>query len=86
MSQIDVTSEASGTPTADATVDVTARRRKSHFENKVEIIEPLGTGKVFKAPDHGVLRVKLNDDDFNGNTWKVEAGLQHHASVGYSPK
>jgi len=52
----------------------------------MEIIEPVGTGRVFKAPGHGVLKVMINEDDFNENEWKVEGGLQHHASVGYSPK
>ncbi|MCB9679194.1 MAG: hypothetical protein H6737_29090 [Alphaproteobacteria bacterium] len=52
----------------------------------MEIIEPVGTGRVWKAPAHGVITVMINDNDFNENEWKVEAGMQHHASVGYSPK
>ncbi|MEZ4317339.1 MAG: hypothetical protein R3F61_07535 [Myxococcota bacterium] len=52
----------------------------------MEIIQPVGTGRTWKVPAHGVIRVMINDDDFNENEWKVEAGMQHHASVGYSPR
>lgn len=52
----------------------------------MDMIEPVGTGRVFKVPAHGVLKVMINEDDFNENEWKIEGGMQHHASVGYSPK
>lgn len=55
-------------------------------DSGMELIEPVGTGKVFRAPDHGILKVMINDVDMNGNEWKIEGGMQHHASVGYSPK
>ncbi len=55
-------------------------------DSGMELIEPVGTGKVFRVPDHGVIKVMVNDRDMNGNEWKIEGGMQHHASVGYSPK
>jgi hypothetical protein len=59
---------------------------KFKTDEGMEIIEPVGTGRVWRAPAHGVLTVMINEDDFNENEWKVEGGMQHHASVGYSPK
>lgn len=51
-----------------------------------EQIIPIGTGGLFRAPDHGKITVMINELDFNENEWKIEGGLQHHTSIGYLPK
>ncbi len=38
---------------------------------------------MFTLPDHGTIWVRINDKTPADNAWKVESGLQHHASVSY---
>ncbi|MCA9569090.1 MAG: hypothetical protein KC656_14680, partial [Myxococcales bacterium] len=57
--------------------------RFRNYDGTIDIVEPLGTGKVFRLPDHGTIWVRINDISPANNVWKVEAGLQHHAGVSY---
>lgn len=48
-----------------------------------ETIVPVGSGASFTAPGHGQVWVQINDDSWSDNTFKVEAGMQHHTSIEY---
>lgn len=55
-------------------------------ESGAEQILPVGLQKEFRAPEHGKITVTINDQDYTDNEWKIEAGLQHHTSIGYAPR
>lgn len=51
----------------------------------VEVIQPVGTGITFTAPENGTISYRINDDTFYDNKWYQSAGIIDHASVEISP-
>lgn len=49
------------------------------------LVVPIGTSKVFEAPEHGTISVMINDNDLSDNKYKVEARLEHHMQIEYGP-
>ena len=54
-------------------------------DSGVKTVIPVGMYAEWMAPEHGKIEVMINDDSWNDNVWKVESGLEHHASIEYSP-
>lgn len=54
-------------------------------ESGAETVGPVGLQTTFVAPEHGTIDVMINDDTLSDNVYKVERGLEHHASIDYSP-
>lgn len=52
----------------------------------VEQIFPVGLDFTFKAPEHGMIEVQINDLTWYDNKFKIEKGLEHHTSFEYSPE
>lgn len=55
-------------------------------ESHVERIVPIGANGTFTAPGHGYIEIMINDTTFYDNKYKVESGLEHHASIEYAPQ
>lgn len=53
-------------------------------ESGAEEIRPAGARAEFTAPEHGRLEVRINDTTLYDNVYKVESGMQHHASIEYA--
>jgi hypothetical protein len=49
------------------------------------IIQGVGTSLIFQPPEAGTVEIMINDTTFFNNAWKVEQGLQHRATVTYTP-
>jgi hypothetical protein len=50
------------------------------------VIAPLGHSLTYTPPGHGYIEVMVNDNSWPDNRYKVEKGLEHHASIEYAPK
>ena len=48
-------------------------------------IIPVGIETTFLVPEHGEIKVMINDNDLSDNVWKVDSGLEHHTGIEYSP-
>ena len=49
-------------------------------------VVPVGHGLLYTPPGHGAIEIAINDSTWHDNRYKVEQGLEHHASIEYSPK
>lgn len=54
-------------------------------DSGIEKILPVGIETTFLAPEHGQIKVMINDKEFNDNVWKVDSGLEHHTGIEYAP-
>ena len=75
---------ASGYPCTEPGCEIGALIVKFTGESGVEIIQANGLESTFTAPEHGVIRVMINDSNLSNNVWKVEKGLEHHTSIDYA--
>lgn len=48
-------------------------------------VVPVGIETDFLVPEHGGIKVMINDDSLSDNVWKVDSGLEHHTGIEYSP-
>lgn len=54
-------------------------------ETGVTQILPVGLTLDFLVPDHGRVELMINDTEFTDNRYKIEARLEHHMAIEYSP-
>lgn len=54
-------------------------------DSGVQTVLPVGSERVWTAPGHGVIEVMINDTTFYDNVYMIESGIEHHASIEYSP-
>ena len=52
----------------------------------VDVVAPLGHSLLYTPPGHGHIEVMVNDNAWSDNKYKVEKGLEHHASIEFAPR
>ena len=51
----------------------------------VTTLYAVGAMREFTAPEHGRISVMINDANLSDNKYKIEARIEHHASIEYGP-
>lgn len=46
---------------------------------------PAGLDWTFRVPEHGEIKVTINDTTYFDNVYKIEGSLEHHTSIEYGP-
>lgn len=54
-------------------------------DDGVELIIPVGSDKIFTAPENGKISYRINDTTFYDNTWHKSGGIIDHTSVQIAP-
>jgi hypothetical protein len=54
-------------------------------EQGIETVFPIGTQRVFEAPEQGFLSFAINDDSWADNEWRSNGTVTDHAAVTISP-
>ncbi len=54
-------------------------------EDGIETVFPIGTNKVFEAPEHGTFSFTINDTSAWDNEWRSQGTITDHTAITVSP-
>ncbi len=52
-------------------------------DSGAELIFPVGAERTFVAPEHGRIEVRINDDTYFDNAYRVVGSIGHHTAIEY---